>query len=374
MAQTQQTETPQLPTIVGLRKDIGALHSQFAMALKMSGIDVDHFSRVLITALQNAPILHDCDRGSVLSAAMHAAQDGLLPDGSEGAIVPFKEDGRRIARWLPMIRGLRRKVLASDEVASWDVYIVRAGDPFEIQHGDDPRVFHKPSLDESAHTRPIIGAYSVAKFKPIGQSIEFMTIGEIEQVRTKSRASKGPWHDKVFYPEMCKKTVARRHAKRLPMSAAVEQIFRRDDALYDLEKREPNGPQQQRVRLESANAMLDHFASSPDQVAPEKPATEVGGPPESDVSRPASPESDQAEASSATETPPIKPSSAAPKNFEQYVALVEATCVAATDAEELKRWFASDAQRRLRNQCNLVAEDTAQCKGIVDTRVKALNG
>ena len=373
MAQAQQTETAQLPAIVGLRKDIGALHSQFAMALKMSGIDVDHFSRVLITALQNNPRLHDCDRGSVLSAAMHAAQDGLLPDGSEGAIVPFKEEGERIARWLPMIRGIRRKVLASDEIASWDVYVVRAGDPFEIQYGDDPRVFHKPSLDENAHTRPIIGAYSVAKFKPIGQSTEFMTIGEIEQVRTKSRAAKGPWHDKVFYPEMCKKTVARRHAKRLPMSSAVEQIFRRDDALYDLEKREPNGPQQQRVRLESANAMLDHFANLPDSKPPQ--GQQVGGPPESDVSQPASPESDQAGASpAADQARQPKPQSAAPTNFEQYVALVEATCVAATDAEELKRWFSSDAQRRLRNQCNLVAEDTAQCKGIVETRVKALNG
>jgi hypothetical protein len=70
------------------------------------------------------------------------------------------------------------------------------------------------------------------------------------------------------------------------------------------------------------------------------------------------------------EKPPVQ--SSAPTNYDQYVQLVEATCNAATDRDRLKAWFVSDQQRRLRNACGLVGEETAQARALVEARVRAL--
>jgi len=85
---------------------------------------------------------------------------------------------------------------------------------------------------------PIIAAYSIAILKGGEKSREVMSIGDIEGVRSKSKAQKGPWDDPIFYPEMVRKTVARRHSKALPMSTDLETAIERDDELYDLGARE----------------------------------------------------------------------------------------------------------------------------------------
>jgi hypothetical protein len=64
--------------------------------------------------------------------------------------------------------------------------------------------------------------------------------------------------------------------------------------------------------------------------------------------------------------------STAPKNFAEYQELVQTTCHAAASADELMKWFRSEPQRRLRNACGLIAEETQVAKALVEARVKEL--
>src|SRR3546814_9174090 len=75
-------------------------------------IPVEKFHRVAVTAISSNPDLLNVDRTSLFGALMKAAQDGLLPDGREGAIVPFK--GK--ASWMPMVAGIMKKVRNSGEI------------------------------------------------------------------------------------------------------------------------------------------------------------------------------------------------------------------------------------------------------------------
>jgi recombination protein RecT len=218
------------------RHELDAMENQFKAALP-AHIPAERFARVVMTAIQNNPKLLGCTRQSLWNACMKAAQDGLLPDGREGAIVPYGEDeegsgSSKIAQWMPMIAGIRKKARNSGEIAGWEAYCVYENDEFEFELGDDPFIRHKPALSDRG---AIIAVYSIATLKDGYKSREVMSVKEIEGVRSKSKAKKGPWKDPIFYPEMCKKVVARRHSKVLPMSGDLDDLIRRDDDLYDLE-------------------------------------------------------------------------------------------------------------------------------------------
>jgi recombination protein RecT len=246
------------------RRDLGRMEAQFKMALP-AHIPVERFSRVVMTAIQNNPQLLKCNRQSLFNACTKAAADGLLPDGREGAIVPFgdSEDGRKAAdtaSWMPMVAGIRKKARNSGELSDLYAHVVHEGDQFDIQLGDDPHIKHKPAMS-GGRARKIIGAYSIAKFKDGTIGYEFMNIDEIEDVRKRfSRAKKGPWSDPISYPEMCRKTVVRLHAKSLPMSTDLDDVLRRDDELYDFKEARERG-QKHHPAGHGAAAALAHFGN-----------------------------------------------------------------------------------------------------------------
>jgi recombination protein RecT len=71
-----------------------------------------------------------------------------------------------------------------------------------------------------------VAVYSVAIMQGGYKSFEVMTIEDVDRVRDVSRSrDTGPW--KTWYEEMAKKTVAKRHAKMLPLSS--ERPIPRDD-------------------------------------------------------------------------------------------------------------------------------------------------
>lgn len=233
------TATPkQKNPLVILKEQIDARESEYKAALP-SHIPVEKFKRVLLTAVSQNPKLVQCERRSLFNACMLAAQDGLLPDGREGAIVPFNDKKRGlVAQWFPMIAGLRKKVRNSGEIATWDCNIVYERDAFDFELGDEPRIYHRPNLGDRGSP---IAAYSIAVLKSGEKSREVMSISEINKIRARSLArDSGPWV--TDFSEMARKTVARRHSKVLPMSTDIEGIFHRDDDLYQEEGPKPGRP------------------------------------------------------------------------------------------------------------------------------------
>lgn len=226
--------------ITVFRHQLNQMSEQFQFGLP-SHIPPQRFMRVIVTAVQNNPELLECDRRSLLNACMKAAQDGILPDGREGAIV-VRWNGKKNckeASWQPMIAGLRKKVRNSGEIATWDVQVVKRKDKFAFRLGDDPFIDHEPSLEDDPG--PTIAAYSIAVLKSGEKSREVMSIGAIRKIRDTysdgwksykaGRIKSTPWANSE--DEMAKKTVARRHSKVLPMSTDLDDLVKRLDPPHE---------------------------------------------------------------------------------------------------------------------------------------------
>jgi recombination protein RecT len=208
-----------------IRQNLTAMEPEFKAALPPH-IPVEKFKRVALTAIQNTPALVNADRRSLFGAFVRLAQDGLLPDGREAAIVMF---GNK-AQAMPMIAGILKKVRQSGEVAKVSAQVVYANDKFVVKYGFDEDVEHIPPALNESRGDPI-GAYATAVLKDGSQMLEVMSLEDIEKVRKVSRAANnGPWVQ--WFGEMARKTVMRRLSKRLPMSTDLEEeIFSRDDTM-----------------------------------------------------------------------------------------------------------------------------------------------
>jgi recombination protein RecT len=209
-----------------VRLQLEKMEPEFAKMLPQH-ISPDKFVRVVLTAIQDNPDLLAVERRSLFNACMRAATDGLIPDGKRGAIVVYrdKKRGTKMAQWVPMIAGLREMVRNSGEIVTWDAHVVCEHDQWEYEEGDHARILHKPVRGDRG---PVIAAYSIARLRNGEISREWMWIEELDKVRAASRAEGGPWT--FWFDEMCKKTVAKRHAKVLPMSTDIEGMFEREDA------------------------------------------------------------------------------------------------------------------------------------------------
>ena len=241
-----------------LRHGLERRAQDFKMALP-AHITPEKFQRTVMTAAQSNPDLLKADRASLITACMKAAQDGLLPDGREAAIVTFNtrkkgDDGQwytlTLAQYMPMVFGLRKKILQSGEISAIETNVVYKREVeegfFVFEAGTEAMLRHKPMLDltdEDLIDDNIVAAYSVATMKDGTKSFEVMRRAEINKVRQTSQTGatgktdrqgkpippKGPWVD--WFGEMARKTVMRRHSKTLPMSGDLIDVEAADEAL-----------------------------------------------------------------------------------------------------------------------------------------------
>lgn len=261
------SNTKAISVVDEVRGSLQKLSSQFKAALPPQ-IPVERFIRVAQTAITTSPQLMEANRASLWAACVKAAQDGLLPDGKEAVLVTYKTKAGIIANYQPMVGGILKKVRNSGELASISPHIVYSNDEFEFWIDEaGEHLKHKPKLGgergEPTHV------YAIAKTKDGAVYIEVMTTEEIEKVRSSSRAKdSGPWVN--WWGEMARKTVIRRLAKRLPMSTDLDDVIRRDDELYDLDKSEAsNGKSQRPSRVakivEEAKPVAEVAAQEPEQ-------------------------------------------------------------------------------------------------------------
>ena len=225
--QAVATTTP--PTFV---EQLAEYKPQIKAALP-AHIPVERFERVVVTAINRAPELAEADRRSLFTACVSAAQDGLLPDGKEAALVIFnsKVGSGDTERWvkkvqyMPMIAGIRKRMRNSGEVLSAESHVIYANDKFDYELGDSPSIEHKPAFGDRADP---IGAYAVIKLKSGEVLREVMSYDEIEYVRSVSKArNSGPWTK--WWGEMARKTVLRRCAKAAPVQTDLDALLSRAD-------------------------------------------------------------------------------------------------------------------------------------------------
>ena len=215
-----------------LKVEITRMSPQFQMALPKH-ISTEKFTRVLITAISTNELLVTATRQSLFAACMRSAQEGLLPDGRESAIVTYKtKDGNVTAQFMPMVAGILKKVRNSGELSSITAQIVHANDKFRYWvDSDGEHIEHEPNF--FSDRGPRIGVYSFAKTKDGGIYMEVLTSKQIEAIRSSSKSAQyGPWSG-PFEDEMIKKSAIKRLSKRLPMSTDLDSLMKADDDLYE---------------------------------------------------------------------------------------------------------------------------------------------
>lgn len=187
--------------------------AKVAAALAGSMVKEERYTRIAAQAIQQNEDLVKCDPGSLLTAVLKCAADGLVPDGREAAFVPFTVRGQKTVQYLPMIGGMRKK--AAEHGVQISAYCVYQNDQFQFRLGTHPLIEHIPAKLGN-EKGDLIGAYSVATDRDGLKYVEVMDKAEIDAIRQRSRAKDaGPWV--TDYAEMARKTVARRNFKQVPL-------------------------------------------------------------------------------------------------------------------------------------------------------------
>jgi recombination protein RecT len=237
----------QITALQALSNDLQRMAPQFQKALP-SHISVDKFIRTVQTAISTNPDLANANKQSLFASCLKSASVGLLPDGSESAIVTFKDkSGTPHATFMPMIKGILKLVRNSGDLASITSQVVYEKDEFSFYiDTSGEHLMHKPNM--FVDRGKAVGVYALAKTKDGAVYIEVMTMDEIKSVENCSRGKQGPWSG-PFRGEMIRKTVLKRLAKRLPMSTDLDSAMRADDELYErdheVERAVPEKPKAQ---------------------------------------------------------------------------------------------------------------------------------
>ena len=264
------TRTPAQELVASVRSP--AFLEQVGHALP-EGVTPARFVRVAITALMENADLAKLEPNSVFNALLKSAADGLLPDGRDAALVPFK--GKAV--YVPMIGGFRK--IAGEHGWSLRATVVYEGDDFDYGLGERPFVHHKPAPLGSVRDK-MIAVYAVGRELATGATeVLVMTPAEVEKVRKTSKQPDGElWKN---WPERAwEKTAGRRLFKLLPLGDS--ERVRRVIAAEDLEPGQaselaygPPGEGESSTRPEGAVPDIDPggASSEPEASEPAEPPT-----------------------------------------------------------------------------------------------------
>ena len=282
--ETTKKNAPTVTPMQGLSNWLCSPAMQEKLAQGISkGVTAERLVRVVMQAVSRSPQLLECTRESLFSAVSCCAQVGLEPNLlGDAYLVPYKNNktgGKYEAQFIPGYKGLVKLVRRSGELSSVSAEVVYAGDDFQYELGDCPRITHKRT-DATDYGQPIRYAYAVAHLRDGGIQRIVMTKAQVDKVRSGSAAGKyGPWQD--HYEEMAKKTVLRALCKLLPLTIEATDALERDPDMTQEIKR-VDGTSESPLRKPSSTQLLASRQSEPppadaDDDAPDgTPVTEAG--------------------------------------------------------------------------------------------------
>lgn len=208
------------------------------------GVSLDKFTRTVLTAIQMKPEIVEAEHNSLYNSVVRAAQDGLLPDGRQGAIVAYSAKVRlpggqdrwiKKAQWMPMVEGCIHK-LTKAGVMPYAVSVYE-NDEFEIWNDEvGQHVRHRPPPRFGKRGNRV-GAFALGKVIATGAVyVEAMDMDELRRAMKTSRsaeidkdgnATKGPWKE---WPErMEQKSCLHRLDKRIGSGALTDDEEREED-------------------------------------------------------------------------------------------------------------------------------------------------
>lgn len=236
---------------------------------KVMPVKPDRFLRMLHNAILRDPKIAEASTRSVYLEVMKAAADGLVLDGREATLTRFNSrDGVQVV-YIPMVAGIMKRVRNSGEIQAWTCEIVYAKEyetgRFNYTAAPEPKLHHEPII--VGERGEVVAVYSAVRLKDGTYHYEVMTIDQVRNImnRTRSKTKEGkivgPWASD--FEEMARKTVIRRHAKRLPVSSDVLDVTSRVDDLYDsnVVEHEEQAPE---PRKSAAEKMAEAMSQEPE--------------------------------------------------------------------------------------------------------------
>ncbi|MBR0693610.1 recombinase RecT [Bradyrhizobium lablabi] len=368
MTDTDVAERQQNPIAV-FKQQVMSREQEFGAVLP-AHIPAERFSRVILTAVNKNPALLHADRASLFSSAMMAAADGLLCDGREAALVIYRTKKKTsegdvwidAVQYMPMVAGILKKVRNSGELSTIVAKVVYAGDRF--RNWIDNEGEHLDYEAGESQERDIIRcAFAMAKLKDGSIEVEVLKPADIEKIRSVSRSKdKGPWVD--WWEEMAKKSAIRRLSKRLPLNTDIDDLIRRDDALYDFDQARTDAQDRGHTSLVSKLDMLSLPAGSAPTIAHDPETGEVTEQTNSAASRP---QSDATEAGSANPTPIADPATTSTQAAGQSAATGQAGSKSEpSKAKDKESAAATDKTAPPKNEQEYIAYATAWINSLDD--------
>lgn len=237
----------------GIKKLFAAPWESFRSAFKDPS-EADRIMQREITyasqAMMSNPYLIDCATKfpmDFVSALKNVALSGLSlsPTLKQGYLVPFK--GK--VSFMPSYMGMQDLLSNNGHVRKIEAYAVFKGDEFEMIHGTEEKIYHKPNPWGERTKDNFLGCYWIVELVDGTKKFNNMTKAEIDDVarRSPSVAAKksSPWD--TDYIEMAVKTALRRGFKALPKGSISDERIKVLEAVFDYdEKVEQNWINEQR--------------------------------------------------------------------------------------------------------------------------------
>jgi phage RecT family recombinase len=205
-------------------------------------ITPERLIKTMLVAVNRNPQILQCTQASVLETVNRAAELGLDLSGTLGEAypVPFNNKVKtdRGEQWLMQLqmiigyRGLEKLAWQSGAVESIDSEVVCINDHFVFKKGTEVVVEWSPKLD--GDRGKAIGAYACIKLKGGGKLARFLTVADIEKIRSKSKSKDSPaWRD--WWDEMARAKTLKRTLKDAPLSTEkLTKALEYDNADTDL--------------------------------------------------------------------------------------------------------------------------------------------
>jgi recombination protein RecT len=183
-------------------------------------LTAEQMTRVMAGTIARVPKLAECTTASLLNALMLCAQAGILPDGRNAHLLPFKcynkelECNEMLVQVIFDYKGLIQ-IAERNGVQNIRAIAVHEKDVFDYgMEGANVTFKWKPDF---IGDRGKLVAFAATCIRDGNTDVEVMTKDEVDAIRKRSKASSsGPWV--TDYAEMGKKTVLRRMSKRWPLS------------------------------------------------------------------------------------------------------------------------------------------------------------
>lgn len=239
MAARKKVGRSQTVAVSNVREEVEATKAFISKyqdrVLNLMGRDqnrVERFMQTLAQAIAMEPKLARCTRASVIGGVLEIATLGLEPGVlGQAWMIPFKNKGTLEATVIVGYRGYLELTRRSGQVGPVEHAVVYEKDHFEWMKGTESFLRYRQAEEDDRGR--FVAAWAQAQIRGFAKpQFEVMLAKDVNLIQARApsaSASTSPW--KSDPDAMRAKTVIRKLAKFLPMSAEVQRAVTIDELL-----------------------------------------------------------------------------------------------------------------------------------------------